>query len=112
MDTMEYMETPEVDTQEHTSRRPRKPRRIKEKGRAKGVKLEERGEKTAGQIVRMLYGQSYGLIRIADRRMVFFHRKDAKAGLFNNLDIGDRVAFELIEDPLTGPRAVRVTRAA
>jgi cold shock CspA family protein len=42
---------------------------------------------------------------------VFFHRKDAKAALFNTLDIGDRVQFELIDDSLTGPRAVRVRRA-
>jgi cold shock CspA family protein len=59
----------------------------------------------------MLYGQSYGLIRIDDRRDVFFHRKDAKVALFNALAVGDRVVFELIEDPLTGPRAVRVARA-
>jgi cold shock CspA family protein len=89
---------------------PRRQRRVK--GRAKGEKLEERGRKTTGRIVRMLYGQSYGLIRMSDRRDVFFHRKDARASLFNNLSVGDHVAFELIEDPLTGPRGVRVSRAA
>jgi cold shock CspA family protein len=86
-------------------------RRQRRLGRAKGPKIEERGDRTIGRIVRMLYGQSYGLIRIDDRRDVFFHRKDAKAALFNALDIGDRVVFELIDDPLTGPRAVRVSRA-
>ncbi len=76
------------------------------------VKPDERGVRTTGRIVRVLYGQSYGLIRIAGRRDVFFHRKDVRAGLFNNLAIGDRVVFELIEDPLTGPRGVRVARPA
>ena len=96
---------PEAADNDRSARRQRGP------GRAKGPKIEERGHRTIGRIVRMLYGQSYGLIRIDDRRDVFFHRKDAKAALFNALDIGDRVVFELIDDPLTGPRAVRVMRA-
>ncbi len=106
MDTAETIDTPEVGAHRH-GRRPRKV-----KARVKGVKVEERGQKTTGHVIRLLYGQSYGLIRIADRRQVFFHRKDAKVGLFNKLSIGDHVAFELIEDPLTGPRAICVTRAA
>ena len=95
-----------VDVDARPGRRPRKL-----KGRAKGVKPEERGERAVGRIIRMQYGQSYGLIRMDDRRDVFFHRKDAKAALFNDLSIGDRVAFELIDDALTGPRGVRVKRA-
>jgi len=93
----------------HGGRPARRPRR--KKGRAKGEKPEERGERAVGRIVRMLYGQSYGLIRMGDRRDVFFHRKDAKASLFNALAIGDLVVFELIDDVLTGPRGVRVRRA-
>ncbi len=108
MSTIESIDTQEVGAHPPKRRRPRRA----VKGRAKGVKLEERGETATGQVVRLLYGQSYGIIRMADRRDVFFHRKDAKAGLFNNLAIGDNLTFELIEDPLTGPRAVRVTRAA
>jgi len=101
-----------VDTTGSDSRPPRQRRQRAIKGRAKGVKPEERGQRTSGRILRVLYGQSYGLIRIQDRRHVFFHRKDARASLFNALEPGDRVIFELIEDPLTGPRAVRVSRAA
>ena len=71
-----------VDTTDLDSRPPRQRRQRAIKGRAKGVKPEERGKRTSGKILRMLYGQSYGLI------------------------------FELIEDALTGPRAVRVSRAA
>ena len=80
------------------------------KGRAKGAKPEERGRHTSGRIVRMLYGQSYGFIRDENRRDVFFHRKDAPA-LFNALNVDDCVVFELIDDPIAGPRAVHVVRA-
>jgi len=94
------------------SARPAARRQRRAKGRAKGEKLEERGQRTTGRIARILYGQSYGIIRTRDRRDVFFHRKDARASLFNSLTVGDHVAFELIEDALTGPRGVRVVRAA
>jgi cold shock CspA family protein len=80
------------------------------KGREKGVKPEERGQRMTGRIARMLYGQSHGFIRVDDGREVFFHRKDARASLFNSLAVKDRVVFELIEDPIAGPRAVRVQR--
>jgi cold shock CspA family protein len=41
---------------------------------------------------------------------VFFHRKDVLTGTFNELAVDDQVALELVEDALTGPRAVRVAR--
>ena len=106
---MDHTETYSERETGNLDRPPRRPRQIK--GRAKGAKPEERGQRASGRVARMLYGQSYGLIRMDDRRDVFFHRKDAKAALFNALDIGDRVVFELIDDSLTGPRAVRVRRA-
>src|SRR5215471_12028665 len=109
MDHTQMYSAPELGHDVGGDRPARRPRL--KKGRAKGEKPEERGEHAVGRIVRMLYGQSYGLIRMGDRRDVFFHRKDAKAALFNTLDIGDRVQFELIDDSLTGPRAVRVRRA-
>jgi len=105
MNSMHNVEVSEVGTPQPDGRRQRRA-----KGRATGVKLEERGQRATGRVVRILYGQSYGLIRMADRRDVFFHRKDARASLFNNLNVGDAVAFELIEDSLTGPRGVRVRR--
>jgi cold shock CspA family protein len=78
------------------------------RGRAKGEKVDQRGEPTTGRIARILYGQGFGYIRVDERRDVFFHRKDVAGGKFNELAVDDRVALELIEDALTGPRAVRV----
>jgi len=78
------------------------------KGRAKGEKVDQRGRPTTGRVARILYGQGFGFIRIDERRDVFFHRKDVFGGGFNDLSVDDHVALELIEDALTGPRAVRV----
>jgi cold shock CspA family protein len=96
------------EDQDSADRKPsrRTSRRTPKKAREKGVKPEERGQRMTGRIARMLYGQSHGFIRADDGREVFFHRKDAAA--FNSLSVKDRVAFEVIEDPIAGPRAVRV----
>ncbi len=45
-------------------------------------------------------------------REVFFHRTDTTWGTFNTLVVGDVVAFELIEDRVSGPRATRVRRGS
>jgi cold shock CspA family protein len=82
------------------------------KGRAKGVKRDERGHRMTGRIVRILHGQSHGFIRAEEHRQLFFHRSDVRVALFNALAVRDRVAFEVIEDKLAGPRAVKVKRAA
>jgi cold shock CspA family protein len=82
------------------------------KGQAKGVKRSERGHRMTGRIVRILHGQSHGFIRADDNRQLFFHRSDVRVALFNALAVRDRVAFEVIEDRLAGPRAVKVKRAA
>jgi cold shock CspA family protein len=86
----------------------RAPRSTRGGGRAKGEKIDQRGRPTTGRIARILYGQGFGFIRVDARRDVFFHRKDVFGGTFNELAVDDRVALELIEDALTGPRAVRV----
>ena len=39
---------------------------------------------------------------------MFFHRSDTTFGTFNKLTVGDKVAFELIEDRVSGPRATAV----
>ena len=77
-------------------------------GRAKGEKVDQRGSPMRGRIARILYGQGFGFVRVDGRRDVFFHRKDVLTGTFNELAVDDRVALELVEDALTGPRAVRV----
>jgi cold shock CspA family protein len=70
------------------------------------------GQPTRGRIVKIHAGQSNGYIRSDDNRDVFFHRADTTWGTFNNLAIGDAVAFELIEDRVSGPRATRVRTLA
>jgi len=70
--------------------------------------VDQRGSPTTGRVARILYGQGFGFIRIEERRDVFFHRKDVFGGMFNELSVDDDVTLELIEDALTGPRAVRV----
>jgi cold shock CspA family protein len=72
--------------------------------------LPPTGRPTQGQIVRIHAGQSHGFILDAESREVFFHRTDTTWGTFNTLLVGDTVAFELIEDRVSGPRATRVRK--
>ena len=69
------------------------------------------GKPATGKISRLLTGQSYGFIRARNVGEVFFHRADVQEGTaFNTLEIGDVVAFDLIEDAVSGARALRVSR--
>jgi cold shock CspA family protein len=48
---------------------------------------------------------------LRDDREVFFHRRDVADGtVFNELEIGNEVIFELLEDSISGARALRVMR--
>lgn len=70
---------------------------------------DRRGTASTGRIVRLLIGQGYGFIRLANNREIFFHRSDILEGTsVNDLAVGDCVAFELIEDAISGARALRV----
>ena len=70
---------------------------------------ERHGVASAGRIVKLVVGQSHGFIRLADRREIYFHRGDLPDGTsFNVLAIGDAVTFELLEDAVSGARALRV----
>ena len=72
---------------------------------------DRRGRPASGRIVKLLVGQSHGIIRLADGRDVFFHRADVQDGTaFNDLQVGDSVRFELFEDRVSGARALRVIR--
>ena len=72
---------------------------------------ERRGVSTTGRIARLLVGQGYGFIRLTDDREVFFHRSDVREGAsFNDFAVNDAVTFELLEDAVSGARALRVTR--
>jgi hypothetical protein len=66
---------------------------------------------STGRIVKLLIGQSHGFIRLADKREIYFHRSDLEdSTAFNEFAIGDTVAFELLEDAISGARALRVER--
>jgi cold shock CspA family protein len=72
---------------------------------------EQRGPARSGRIVTLVLGQGHGFIRLTDRRNVFFHRSDLREGTrFSDLAIGEMLTFELLEDPVSGPRALRVER--
>jgi len=67
---------------------------------------------STGRIARLLVGQAYGFIRVRNGRAIFFHRADLRdASTFNTLQVGDLVAFELVDDQLSGARAIRVAPA-
>ena len=80
-------------------KRPGKPSRLN----------DPRGKPATGRIARLLTGQAHGFIRLGDDREIYFHRSDLAEGTsFNGLDIGQAVTFELLEDAVSGARAVRV----
>ena len=69
------------------------------------------GTPSSGRIVTLFIGQGHGFIRLTDDRDVFFHRSDLREGTsFNDFAVGDAVTFELLEDDVSGPRALRVER--
>ncbi len=70
------------------------------------------GTPATGRITKLMRGQGQGYIRLDDRRSVFFDRRDLMNGDFNDLVIGEAVAFELIEDRLSGPRAQRIQKTS
>jgi cold shock CspA family protein len=70
---------------------------------------EVRGTPSTGRIARLLIGQSYGFIRMRDKREIYFHRSDVlERTAFNDLSVGDAVKFELLDDAVSGARALRV----
>jgi cold shock CspA family protein len=70
---------------------------------------ERRGTANSGRIVTLFIGQGHGFIRLRSGREVFFHRSDVHDGTsFNAFAVGDAVTFELLEDHISGPRALRI----
>ena len=64
-----------------------------------------------GRIAKLFVGQCYGFIRSVDDRDIFFHRGDIHEGTsFNDFAVGDDVTFELLEDRISGPRALDIQR--
>lgn len=73
--------------------------------------FDRAGSPATGRIVRILIGQGYGFIRQASGGEVYFHRADMPdRSKLSDLRIGDRVVFELVDDPVSGPRALGVRR--
>ena len=64
------------------------------------------GKLTKGRIKALTRGQGSGIIS-ATRGDVFFHKADFH-GKFWDLQVGDRVTFELLDDSISGPRAQNV----
>jgi len=65
----------------------------------------------SGRVARLRLGHGDGFIRLRNARDIYFHRADLHGSTaFNTLQIGDLVAFELIEDAVSGARGVRVAR--
>ena len=77
---------------------------------APGQPLPLSGRPTTGKISRIVTGKSHAFIRDASGREVFFHRADVVEGRFNDLEVGDRLAFEAIEDRVSGWRGIRVRK--
>ena len=72
---------------------------------------EQRGVASTGCIADLRTGQGHGFIREASGREIYFHRSDLDKGTsFNDLAVGQAVAFELLEDRVSGARALRVKR--
>ncbi len=80
-------------------------------GRAKGPPKPPAGRRSRGRIARLAVGQSHGFIRLRDGQQVYFHRADLRENTaFNGLRVGDRVDCEVIDDAVSGARAVDVRR--
>jgi cold shock CspA family protein len=72
---------------------------------------ERRGVPAAGRIIKIMVGQGHGFIRLTDDREVYFHRADLEESTsINDLTIGDIVAFDHVDDTVSGPRALHVRR--
>jgi cold shock CspA family protein len=63
-----------------------------------------------GRIVGLSYGHGTGFIRAAEGQRVYFHRGDVLGGWFNALEIGDAITFDMVEDRLSGLRALRIRK--
>jgi cold shock CspA family protein len=66
------------------------------------------GPEARGRIAELSRGRSCGVIRASDGQRVFFHSRDMEGAQYNDMEVGVSVFFELIADPVSGPRATRV----
>ena len=66
------------------------------------------GTTAKGRIAELSRGRSCGVIRSTDGQRVFFHSRVLEGARYNDMEVGASVFFELIADPVSGPRATRV----
>jgi cold shock CspA family protein len=86
------------------------PRSRPTRGRAAApAKSEIRVTAAKGRIKRLVGGQGSGIISSA-KGDVFFHKSDVD-GQYWDLQVGDPVVFDLLDDPISGPRAQKVRAA-
>ena len=71
---------------------------------------EPRGRASTGAIATIAYGRADGYIRAHRGDLQYFNGRDVIDGGFKDLNIGDRVTFEIIEDKVSGHRALQVAR--
>ncbi len=72
---------------------------------------DRRGTASAGRIAKLCVGQGHGFIRLTNDREVYFHRADVCEGSsINDFVLGEPVMFELLEDAVSGARALKVQR--
>jgi len=71
--------------------------------------VERHAVRASGRILALTVGQGTGFIESGGRGKVFFHRTDLQPPMsINDLELGERVEFDLVEDAVSGPRAMRV----
>jgi len=70
---------------------------------------EGRTVPASGRIVSLTFGQGTGFIQMGGDAKVFFHRSDLEEGTsINDFKPGDVVDFDLVDDRVSGARALRV----
>jgi cold shock CspA family protein len=61
-----------------------------------------------GRVKSVLRGQGTGYIRDDTGRDLFFHKGDVLNKGYNDLEVGVTVRFEIIDDPISGARALQI----
>lgn len=58
-----------------------------------------------GSVIRIIADKGYGFIRGEDKLEYFFHRSGVKHGLWDTMQVNDRVSFEAVPNSPRGHRA-------
>jgi cold shock CspA family protein len=61
-----------------------------------------------GRITKIIRAGGCGFIRASKGQEVFFHKSDLQGTKYDELEARVDVRFDLVADPISGPRAVRV----